>query len=174
MMNLTLFDHPRIVMSLQYDSISRGPDSLLGRLETAGIPARDYIQFFALRTWDDIECAEEKVNGVDLPLPPSPEANNSNSGDSSSGGEVLKRTNTGKSLKSSQSTLVSEMVYIHSKLMIVDDEVAIIGSANINDRSMVGDRDSELACVVQGCSDYEVQFGDKKVLRAAFWKRYLH
>jgi phospholipase D1/2 len=32
---------------------------------------------------------------------------------------------------------VTEQVYIHAKLMIVDDRVAIIGSANINDRSMV-------------------------------------
>ena len=30
---------------------------------------------------------------------------------------------------------VTEMVYIHSKLMIVDDCKMIIGSANINDRS---------------------------------------
>ncbi len=29
--------------------------------------------------------------------------------------------------------------------MIVDDKVVILGSANINDRSMLGTRDSELA-----------------------------
>ncbi len=29
--------------------------------------------------------------------------------------------------------------------MIVDDKYAIIGSANINDRSLLGDRDSEIA-----------------------------
>ena len=33
--------------------------------------------------------------------------------------------------------------------MIVDDEKIIIGSANINDRSMLGDRDSEIAILVQ-------------------------
>ena len=33
--------------------------------------------------------------------------------------------------------------------MIVDDRIAIIGSANINERSMRGDRDSELACVIR-------------------------
>ncbi|TVU45631.1 hypothetical protein EJB05_05122 [Eragrostis curvula] len=37
------------------------------------------------------------------------------------------------------------MVYVHSKLMIVDDEYIIIGSANINQRSMDGGRDSEIA-----------------------------
>ncbi|VDM16135.1 unnamed protein product [Hydatigera taeniaeformis] len=44
----------------------------------------------------------------------------------------------------------TEMIYIHSKLMIVDDRKLIIGSANLNDRSMLGDRDSELAVVVEG------------------------
>ncbi len=39
------------------------------------------------------------------------------------------------------------MLYIHSKLMIVDDRIAICGSANINDRSQEGDRDSEL-CIL--------------------------
>lgn len=40
---------------------------------------------------------------------------------------------------------VTEIVYVHSKLMIVDDKFVIIGSANINDRSLLGNRDSELA-----------------------------
>ncbi|XP_077493969.1 phospholipase D isoform X2 [Amblyomma americanum] len=44
--------------------------------------------------------------------------------------------------------LIQELVYVHSKMMIVDDEVTIIGSANINDRSLLGRRDSELAIVV--------------------------
>lgn len=33
--------------------------------------------------------------------------------------------------------------------MIVDDKRCIIGSANINDRSLLGTRDSELACVIE-------------------------
>ena len=37
------------------------------------------------------------------------------------------------------------MIYVHSKLMIVDDEYVIVGSANINQRSLDGDRDTELA-----------------------------
>lgn len=44
-------------------------------------------------------------------------------------------------------TPTTEIVYIHSKLMIVDDDKCIIGSANINDRSLLGVRDSEIACV---------------------------
>ncbi|CAI5775884.1 phospholipase D1 [Podarcis lilfordi] len=45
--------------------------------------------------------------------------------------------------------LVTELIYVHSKLMIVDDNTVIIGSANINDRSMLGKRDSEMAVIVQ-------------------------
>ena len=33
--------------------------------------------------------------------------------------------------------------------MIVDDKYLIVGSANINDRSMLGERDSELAILVK-------------------------
>lgn len=33
---------------------------------------------------------------------------------------------------------------MHSKVLIVDGEVALVGSANINDRSLCGDRDSEV------------------------------
>ncbi|KAK3817024.1 MAG: hypothetical protein J3R72DRAFT_407278 [Linnemannia gamsii] len=44
---------------------------------------------------------------------------------------------------------ITEQVYIHAKMMIVDDRVAIIGSANINERSMLGNRDSEIAAVVR-------------------------
>jgi phospholipase D1/2 len=48
-----------------------------------------------------------------------------------------------------QKQLVTEQLYIHAKCMIVDDRAAIIGSANINERSMLGSRDSECAAVVR-------------------------
>ncbi|CAF1211187.1 unnamed protein product, partial [Adineta ricciae] len=44
--------------------------------------------------------------------------------------------------------LVTEIIYIHSKLMIIDDRMAICGSANINDRSLLGIRDSEFCVVI--------------------------
>ncbi|RWW29890.1 hypothetical protein GW17_00005577 [Ensete ventricosum] len=37
------------------------------------------------------------------------------------------------------------LIYVHSKLMIVDDEYVIVGSANLNKRSLAGDRDTEIA-----------------------------
>ncbi|KAJ8593832.1 phospholipase D [Rhizopogon salebrosus TDB-379] len=45
--------------------------------------------------------------------------------------------------------LTTEIVYIHAKVCIVDDRLAIIGSANINERSQRGDRDSEVATVIR-------------------------
>ncbi|KAI9493053.1 hypothetical protein BDB00DRAFT_825220 [Zychaea mexicana] len=44
---------------------------------------------------------------------------------------------------------VSEESYIHAKLLIADDRVVIMGSANLNDRSQCGDRDSEIALLVE-------------------------
>lgn len=43
-----------------------------------------------------------------------------------------------------------EQIYVHSKLMIIDDRELIIGSANINDRSLLGSRDVEIAAVIRG------------------------
>ena len=50
---------------------------------------------------------------------------------------------------------VTELIYIHSKLMIVDDESVIIGSANINDRSMLGSRDSEFCVLINETLKYD-------------------
>ncbi|RKF54655.1 Phospholipase D1 [Erysiphe neolycopersici] len=45
--------------------------------------------------------------------------------------------------------LVTEQLYIHAKAIIADDRVALIGSANVNERSMLGMRDSECAAIVR-------------------------
>jgi phosphatidylserine/phosphatidylglycerophosphate/cardiolipin synthase-like enzyme len=54
--------------------------------------------------------------------------------------------------------IVSEQVYVHDKLLIVDDRVLIIGSANINDRSMLGARDSEVAVRIEDTLHIESSF----------------
>ena len=48
-----------------------------------------------------------------------------------------------------EDALVTEQLYIHAKCMVVDDRIVIIGSANINERSMLGNRDSEVAAIVR-------------------------
>ncbi|KAL2231263.1 UNVERIFIED_CONTAM: Phospholipase D zeta 1, partial [Sesamum indicum] len=45
--------------------------------------------------------------------------------------------------------VVTSQVYVHSKVMIVDDRRALIGSSNINDRSLLGSRDSEIALLIE-------------------------
>ena len=43
----------------------------------------------------------------------------------------------------------TERINVHSKLLIVDDTKVIIGSPNLNDRSLLGDRDSEIAILIE-------------------------
>ncbi len=62
----------------------------------------------------------------------------------------------------------TEVLYIHSKLMIVDDKSVIIGSANINDRSMLGSRDSEIGVIINGEEDDKIQsMMDGKIYEAS-------
>lgn len=58
---------------------------------------------------------------------------------------------------------VTELVYVHSKLLIADDKTIICGSANINDRSMIGTRDSEIAVLL-----HDEQFIDGTMNGEAF------
>jgi phosphatidylserine/phosphatidylglycerophosphate/cardiolipin synthase-like enzyme len=81
----------------------------------------------------------------------------------------------------------TEQVYVHAKLLLVDDLVAVVGSANINDRSLLGTRDSELCVVVEqsrsdcssilepGVMNGRPHSGSRFVrsLRLALWNRYL-
>jgi len=43
-------------------------------------------------------------------------------------------------------------IFLHTKMIVVDDEAALIGSGNINDRSLNGDRDAEVGVKVVGGS----------------------
>ncbi|KAG2563444.1 phospholipase D alpha 2-like [Panicum virgatum] len=70
------------------------------------------------------------------------------------------------------------MVYVHSKLMIVDDEYIIIGSANINQRSMDGGRDTEIAMGAYqpphlNAGDGEVARGKVHGFRMSLWYEHL-
>ncbi|KAI0310875.1 phospholipase D/nuclease, partial [Amylostereum chailletii] len=63
---------------------------------------------------------------------------------------------------------VSELTYIHTKLMIVDDRRVIMGSANLNDRSQKGDGDSEIALVVEDDDLVQSRMDDKPYMAARF------
>ncbi|KAF8392647.1 hypothetical protein HHK36_022996 [Tetracentron sinense] len=45
--------------------------------------------------------------------------------------------------------VATSQVYVHSKVMLIDDCTALIGSANINDRSLLGSRDSEIGVLIE-------------------------
>ena len=64
--------------------------------------------------------------------------------------------------------LVTEQLYIHAKIMIVDDRVAIIGSANINERSLLGNRDSEVAAIIRDTDMIQSYMGGREYPVAKF------
>lgn len=51
-------------------------------------------------------------------------------------------------LKGEADNWIQEELYIHGKVMIVDDKTVICGSSNLNDRSQIGIHDSELSIVM--------------------------
>ena len=46
------------------------------------------------------------------------------------------------------------------------DRVVIVGSANLNDRSQVGDRDSEIACVIEEPPNVPAVMGGQPVFHS--------
>jgi phosphatidylserine/phosphatidylglycerophosphate/cardiolipin synthase-like enzyme len=72
-------------------------------------------------------------------------------------------------------------VYVHSKVTIVDDAVAFIGSCNINDRSLLADTDTELCIRISGGDQVGVYMngvpatGSRFVhsLRVRLWREHL-
>ncbi|KAL4310883.1 hypothetical protein GQ457_01G008940 [Hibiscus cannabinus] len=84
---------------------------------------QDYLNFYCLGNREDIP-GDSKSPGDSKPNSPL-----SYLGETVSASQKFKRF----------------MIYVHSKGMIVDDEYVIIGSANINQRSLAGSRDTEIA-----------------------------
>ncbi|KAK1362266.1 Phospholipase D [Heracleum sosnowskyi] len=68
------------------------------------------------------------------------ENNNNNEPDA-----VAQPSSNGTTLVSDSQKYGRFMIYVHAKGMIVDDEYVMLGSANINQRSMAGSRDTEIA-----------------------------
>jgi phosphatidylserine/phosphatidylglycerophosphate/cardiolipin synthase-like enzyme len=93
--------------------------------ELDGAGWQDYITFLNLRNWGQTVLFDREPKSA---------------GDQA--GERILTQEKGR-------FMITEQIYVHSKLMIVDDAVAIIGSANVNDRSLNGDGDSEIAAVIR-------------------------
>lgn len=119
------------MLQLSYQTLFRGGYSLLDqlKLEFPNVDPFQYVGFYFLRTHGTL---------LQQPVAPSSPSLNpfSSASKDSASKEIL------------DWTCVTDMVFVHSKLLLVDDEVAIIASNNLNDRSMMGDRDSELGAVI--------------------------
>ncbi|PRP80093.1 hypothetical protein PROFUN_12247 [Planoprotostelium fungivorum] len=63
---------------------------------------------------------------------------------------------------------VTEQIYIHAKLMIVDDCKVMISSANINDRSLRGDGDSEIGAIIEDTRGLKNTMDNETVMVAKF------
>ena len=71
---------------------------------------------------------------------------------------------------------VTEELYVHPKLLIADDRVVICGSANPNDRSLKGSRDSEIALVIEDTTPLTTQMNGQPFQASKFaaaLRRYL-
>lgn len=77
--------------------------------------------------------------------------------------------------------VATSQVYVHSKIMIIDDCKTLIGSANINDRSLLGSRDSEINVLVEDKEIVDSFIGGKPwmagkftlSLRLSLWSEHL-
>ncbi|KAI7865707.1 hypothetical protein BDF14DRAFT_1729766 [Spinellus fusiger] len=140
----------RNVMHYQYLSISRGGNSILEKLREANINPDEYIGWYSLRNWDKISCRDKAKardihgGGEGAPISIAQECPSSGSlGDPAEEGCAVPRSTHQPSSSSSDNTLgptdtgdrrmdyVSELVYIHDKIMIVDDRIVLIGSEMI-------------------------------------------
>ncbi|KAM7279849.1 hypothetical protein ACFE04_006983 [Oxalis oulophora] len=78
-------------------------------------------------------------------------------------------------------SVATSQVYVHSKVMIVDDTSVLVGSANINDRSLLGSRDSEIGVLIEDKELVNACMGGKPYkagkfalsLRLSLWSEHL-
>lgn len=180
------------IMGFQYNSISRGGNSIMQKVEEAGFEPKDYISFYNLRSYDRINCSASMANAEAKSGISYEDARKAHDHEAGSGyqghgesptttfpwqdshfAQYQQATNAANTPSASISSacihdgpaltsipwdpgnmaeidaFVSEEVYVHSKLLIADDRVVIIGSANLEDRSMLGYRDSEIGVVIE-------------------------
>ncbi|KAI8052677.1 hypothetical protein BDF21DRAFT_441216 [Thamnidium elegans] len=113
----------RNVMHFQYITISRGGNSIIEKLREAGIEPADYIGWYSLRNWDKLVPPKKTKDG-----------SKPQNASSESLRDPLSPTATPipneKDIwdDDDREHYVSELVYIHDKILIVDDRIVLIGS----------------------------------------------
>jgi len=135
-------------------SISRGQYSLMAQLRAEGWSEADIKRYLTI-----VFLRSHAI------LPPFPEGRDPDDGMEpicppalpSTGMYAVEQRDA--ALRAGKYVAVHAMVFVHSKFIVVDDKLMLCGSANFNDRSFMGDRDSELCTL---CSDddlIDVSFG---------------
>ncbi|KAL9553707.1 hypothetical protein PS6_003791 [Mucor atramentarius] len=149
----------RNVMHFQYITISRGGNSIMEKLREAGIEPSDYIGWYSLRNWDKLVPPKKtSTHGSDSPTPPlKPEASPATSSkvDPSPPSPAVIPT-----VPSPTDTPAP------SEKSIWDDDDREHYVTNINDRSQLGNRDSEIAMLIED-TDMIPSFMDGKEYKAA-------
>ncbi|ORZ14534.1 hypothetical protein BCR42DRAFT_329482 [Absidia repens] len=120
----------RTVMHFQYVSISRGGNSIIEKLVEAGIDPSEYIGWYCLRNWaknkptTTNDPRKDSGTAVDQQQQQntSPAASSDNLQSSAGPSPPVNDT------KDDRQHYVSELIYIHDKLLIVDDRIVLVGS----------------------------------------------
>jgi phospholipase D1/2 len=153
----------RMVMKWTYETICRGDTSLISQLQRAGVNVAEYISFHQLRAWGYLDQVRVAICRPTTRPWQAPDA-------------LRRRTHA-----HAHQGPVSNQVYVHCKCMIVDDVWAVIGSANINDRSMLGVRDSEVAIITRDKAPADGKMNGRNArvssfaqsLRISLWREHL-
>ncbi|KAL3467784.1 hypothetical protein BJX64DRAFT_283253 [Aspergillus heterothallicus] len=166
----------RAIMEFQYNSINRGGNSIMELIAKEGYNPMEYIRFYNLRNYDRIKYTDPRLapqstssgfgpaqrpafdtSAMYQSHTPSPApGTKSGAGQWTSvsacymlNGPDLRNIPWEGPSEAEIDAFVTEELYVHSKVMIADDRVVICGSANINDRSQLGDHDSEIAVLIE-------------------------
>jgi len=140
-------DAARGILYLELQSLLNGPNSFLGKLKNL-FPAVDltqYVTLSTLRTYDFFAFGA----GTTVPGGNSTDNGNStlpsdNSTLPSDNSTLPVDNSTAPTVPTENTTAATSEIYVHSNVLIVDDRAVLISSAEINDRSLLGDRDSHV------------------------------
>ncbi|KAL0081875.1 hypothetical protein J3Q64DRAFT_1643019, partial [Phycomyces blakesleeanus] len=141
----------RSVAHYQYMSISRGGNSILERLQAVNIPAEEYIGFYSLRNWGKITSTTTNIN-INININSTSTSDNAQTKQqftnepfvphessilsrqptietaAQTGSDTTLSRGFERNMSDGRLDYVTEQVYIHSKLMIIDDKIVLCGS----------------------------------------------
>lgn len=126
----------RNVMHFQYITISRGGNSIMEKLREVGIEPSDYIGWYSLRNWDKL-VPPTSNNKKKTPVSKTKSTNSTSnavpnketlSSDENPTDPLSPIPTTDIWDDDDREHYVSELVYIHDKILIVDDRFVLIGS----------------------------------------------